>query len=94
MKVKPTKPTQGDTPDATELIPVLVEPLPGHPDEEVLSLLGKMGGIDVTHLAPGFISAELASRYLDSVRKIAYVHRKATKQLHRVSKPRRPRYIP
>ncbi len=78
-KLEPEQDSQG----THELVPVLVEPLPGHSDEEVLSLLDAVGGADVVQLAPGFISAELEACCLESVRKIAYVHPKAMKQMRR-----------
>ena len=39
-------------------IPVLIEPLEGHTDAEVLEVLRVLGAQEVEILAPGFISAQ------------------------------------
>jgi hypothetical protein len=67
---------------AGDVIAVTVEPRPGHSDEQVISALQSVGAIDITPLAPGFISARVAVPALSGMRQVAYVHAKPLNQLH------------
>jgi hypothetical protein len=63
-------------------VPVLVEPLPGHTDEEIAAALEGCGAHEVNVLAPGFISAQTPRSSLEMLATIAHVHPKRTKQMH------------
>lgn len=67
---------------ADELLPVMLEPLPGHSDQEVVAWLTREGARDVMVLAPGFISALMRRAVLKAAEVIAYVHIKPRKQAH------------
>jgi hypothetical protein len=60
---------------------VMLEPLPGHSDDEVVARLEDLGASKVSVLAPGFISAHALADALDAVQEIADVHVKALKQI-------------
>jgi hypothetical protein len=64
-----------------DVLSVMIEPYPGHSDEEVISSLEALGVSDVTLLAPGYISARADASALKEVEGIAHVHQKARKQL-------------
>lgn len=66
-----------------DAVPVLVEPAAGHSDEEIAAALTACGATDVQILAPGFVSANAAGAALAPLEKIAHVHHKSFKQMHR-----------
>jgi hypothetical protein len=59
---------------------LLVAPLPGHSEEEVLRLLATAGATDVKTLAPGCISAVLPLDRLRGLEGVARVHLPAQTQ--------------
>jgi hypothetical protein len=62
---------------------VMVQPLAGHSDEEVVELLASQGAEKVAILAPGFISAETRRSTLGALQTVARVEPKARKVPHR-----------
>jgi hypothetical protein len=65
-----------------ELVAVLLEPLPGHSDREVVDVLTTQGAHDVEILSPGFISAYMDPSTLQATEAVAYIHPKRCQQLH------------
>jgi hypothetical protein len=61
---------------------VMIEPLPGHGDDEIRALFEQAGATPPTRLAPGFWSGKVPVRLREGIRQIASVHRKPIKQLH------------
>jgi hypothetical protein len=59
---------------------VLVEPKPGHSDEEVVQHLRDAGATALTVIAPGFVSAVADRRACDSISRIAFVHVEESKE--------------
>ena len=78
---KETVPARNYSPEAVRL-DVMVEPLPGHSDEEVAAALRNSGAESVQVLAPGFISAQASGACLQKVEDIAEIHPKPTSQTH------------
>jgi hypothetical protein len=70
---------QGEQIANGEELSALVEPRPGHSDNEVISALEKSGAAKVTALAPGFISVQAKMAILRAIEAIAYVHIKSHK---------------
>jgi hypothetical protein len=66
---------------ASETLPAIFEPLPGHSDAEVLDSLMKAGAENVQHLASGFISATAGRDTLKMLESIAAVHLKREKRM-------------
>jgi hypothetical protein len=64
-----------------ENVSVMIEPLPGHSDEEVLGALEDAGIVDASVLAPGFISAHGHPDNLRAIERIACIHAKPQKQM-------------
>ena len=62
-----------------EELSALVEPKPGHSNNEVITVLEESGAAKVTELAPGFISAQAKMAILRAIEDIAYVHIKLHK---------------
>jgi hypothetical protein len=60
---------------------VMVQPLDGHTDQEVVKLLRSSGATEVSILAPGFISAEITRSALKRIETIAHVQPKVWKRL-------------
>jgi hypothetical protein len=67
-----------------ELLAVLLEPLPGHSDHEVVEVLTTQGAHEVEILSPGFISASIDLSTLRAAEAVAYIHPKRRQQLHHV----------
>ncbi len=63
-----------------DTIAAMLEPLPGHSDEEVVESLRNAGALAVRILTPGFISAKASRAALSAIEAIAYVHPKRQKQ--------------
>ncbi len=61
---------------------ILVEPLSGHTDEELVGSLEKLGASKVKILSPGFISARATKSALRKLHDIAHVHFKSEKLPH------------
>jgi len=61
-------------------VPVIVEPRPGHTDEEVVTRLMAQSAREVSVLSPGFISAELPPSQFESMEAIAVIQPKVRKQ--------------
>lgn len=80
---KTTRPLDALEPEAW--LDVLLEPLPGRSDADVLTMLAQQGAQDVAVLHPGFISAQIAPTTLSAAEAVAYVHPKRRHQLHQVS---------
>ena len=78
---KETVPARNFSPEAARL-DVMVEPLPGHSDEEVAAALRNSGAESVQVLAPGFISAQASGACLQKVKDIAEIHPKPASQPH------------
>ena len=78
---KETVPARSFSPEAARL-DVLVEPRPGHTDEEVVSTLLRCGAENVELLASGFISAQASGACLQKVEDIAEIHPKPESQMH------------
>jgi hypothetical protein len=73
-----------------ELLAVLLEPLPGYSDREVVDMLTTKGAHEIEVLGPGFISAQIDRSTLKDAEAVAFVHPKRRKQLHQVQRaPRR-----
>lgn len=77
---KETVPARNFSPEAARL-DVMVEPLPGHSDEEVATALRQGGAERVEVLAPGFISAQASGECLQKVEDIAAIHPKRDSQI-------------
>jgi hypothetical protein len=69
-----------ESPDIQDVIAAMLEPLPGHSDEEVVESLRNAGALAVKILTPGFISAKASRAALRNIEAIAYVHPKRQKQ--------------
>lgn len=69
-----------DAHPADGILAVLIEPLDGRSDEEVIVELKRVGAHHVAQLAPGFISARVRAGGLKALRNIAHVHPKARKK--------------
>ena len=80
-KVRPGASEKEPTDQTNVVVSVLVEPLPGHSDEEVVHSLECSGASEVAILAPGFISAQVRRVALEAVEEVAYVHPKHEKQM-------------
>ena len=78
---KETVPARNYSLEAARL-DVMVEPLPGHSDEEVATALRNCGAESVEVLAPGFISAQASGACLQKVEDIAEIHPKRDSQPH------------
>lgn len=63
-----------------EVVPVLVEPLPGHDDAEVVGRLQAIGASRIEILAPGFVSAVVERGRFGQLEDIAQVGVKARKR--------------
>jgi hypothetical protein len=72
--------TTSPIPDGAEPVAVILEPLPGHEDEEIVASLEEAGVNDITILAPGYISAHAMPEALKAVEEIADIHVKPRKQ--------------
>jgi hypothetical protein len=59
----------------------MVEPLPGHTDDEVVALLQRSGATQISILAPGFISARAQPGALEALQSIAEVREKPRSQI-------------
>ena len=70
-------------PELDDLCDVLVEPLPGHSDDEVVHRLEELGVVTVRVMGPGFISVRAAVATLEEVCCIAHVHPKNEHRHHR-----------
>jgi hypothetical protein len=68
------------TPDGDDEFAAMVEPRPGHTDEEVEQWLGRAGAKRVMRIAPGFISAMATPTIFQSIVGIAYVNAKKESQ--------------
>lgn len=66
--------------ESTEIVSVLVEPQPGHSDEDVVGWLRAQGAQDIEILGTGFVSARLQERVIHLISDIAIVHRKNQSQ--------------
>ena len=66
--------------DGARVVSVLVEPRPGHSDEEVVAALKQQGAQDIDILSPGFISALVTPAAASLLSAIADVHKKVVKQ--------------
>jgi hypothetical protein len=62
------------------MVDAMLEPLPGHSDDEVMHLLRDGGAQEIDRLAPGFISALADRPTLEAARAVAFVHPKVAKQ--------------
>ena len=61
-------------------IAVLLEPLPGRTDQDVMDHLAAESASDVEVLSPGFISAQLAPASFRAMEAVAAIHPKPRKQ--------------
>jgi hypothetical protein len=61
---------------------VMIEPLPGHGDDEIVAVFEGSGAAPPRRLAPKFFSGKVPSHLRERVHRIATVHRKARKRLH------------
>jgi len=68
-------------PVSDPLISALVEPLPGHSDDEVIDALQRAGAKDVALLSPGFISAIVGAVSIPLLERVASVHPKRQSQM-------------
>jgi hypothetical protein len=68
-------------PQRCDLLHVLAEPLPGRSEEDVVRHLDEAGAVDVTILAPGFISAVVPADKVDHVGQVASVTEKQPNQV-------------
>jgi hypothetical protein len=75
---------QGFAHASDALVAVLLEPLPGHSDREVVDVLTAEGAQEIAMLSPGFISAHVDRSMLQAVETVAFVHPQRRKQLHQV----------
>lgn len=78
------KTTQGSANAPDGLLAVMLEPLPGHSDREVVDVLTVHGAREIEILSPGFISAQIDRSALKIAEAVAFVHPKRRKQLHQV----------
>lgn len=67
-KQSPETPRRGDS----DVVSVIVEPLPNHSCEEVLDRLRALGATEVEVVAAGFISASVIRRRLSALEDIAH----------------------
>jgi len=61
---------------------VMIEPLPGHGDDEILALFERSGATPPLRLAPGFWSGKVPLPLREKVHQVAAVHRKPLKRMH------------
>ena len=62
-------------------VAVLLRPLPGHDDDEVMRSLRELGASEVELLAPGFISANVPASAREAAEQLARVEVKARKSM-------------
>jgi hypothetical protein len=67
-------------PNDAEERSVLLEPLPGHTESEVVAFLKRLGASKVEVLSPGFISARAAGVVLQKLHSVAHIHVKHEKR--------------
>lgn len=80
-KVRQALGFSGIAPRDAAMVAAMLEPLPGHSEDEVMHLLRDGGAQEIDRLAPGFISALADRATLETARAIAYVHPKVAKRL-------------
>ena len=61
---------------------VMIEPLPGHDDDEILAVFERCGAAPPQRLAPRFWSGKVPLPLRERVHQIAAVHRKTRKRMH------------
>jgi hypothetical protein len=59
--------------DSAGRLPVVLEPLEGHSDEEILSMLRELDASAIELLAPGYISANVSSDGIERLQDRALV---------------------
>ena len=79
MSKKKTRPKS--KPKVDEYLPVILEPLKGKSDQEILEWLKQKDVTDAEVLAPKFISATIPADLMTAAQQLAHVSTKATKQM-------------
>jgi hypothetical protein len=77
------KRNQSDEPGEERLEDVLLEPLAGHSDHEVVDVLSSHGAQEIEILSPGFISAQASPTTIKVAETIAFVHPKRRKTIRK-----------
>ncbi len=78
MKLQHWQP--GDAYDDDEV--VVIEPLPGHGDDEIIAVFERSGAAPPRQIAPRFLSGTVPRHLREGVHRIATVQRKARKRMH------------
>jgi hypothetical protein len=68
-------------PNTDDYVPVILEPLKGKSDQEILEWLKKKDVTDAEVLAPKFISATIPAELMTAAQQVAHVSPKTTKQM-------------
>jgi hypothetical protein len=75
-KIRPRK-----KPNVVEYLSVILEPLEGKSDQEIIEWLKQKDVADVEVLAPKFISATIPADLMTAAQQVAHVSAKSTKQM-------------